>query len=68
MALSSELGRLFDIVLGVFFALFVIVSFAVEAPVCMGEPVLPTSPNFFVRKSYEWGIEVRPVALVSLAS
>eukprot|EP01094_Clydonella_sp_ATCC50884_P012230 TRINITY_DN22198_c0_g1_i1.p1 TRINITY_DN22198_c0_g1~~TRINITY_DN22198_c0_g1_i1.p1 ORF type:complete len:174 (+),score=40.42 TRINITY_DN22198_c0_g1_i1:121-642(+) len=46
-----------DLIMAVFFVLFVFISVSTEAPVCMGEEVLPSSEQFFVRNSYYWGLE-----------
>jgi hypothetical protein len=53
--MPSPLARLLDITIGFAFAMFVLVSLSTELPVCLGEPVLPTSQNFFVRVSHHWG-------------
>ena len=51
---------LLDKVIGVFFLLFVFVSFSTEAPVCLGDTPAPDASWWIVRESYHWGLKARP--------
>jgi hypothetical protein len=51
-----------QVVLGLFFGAFTLLSAVLEVPVCIGEKVSPTSSNYFVQNSYDWGLKVAMAA------
>lgn len=53
-SVSSLHGPRADTVFALFYTVFVLVSFLIELPVCMGYRVSPTSPIPTLRASYEW--------------